>query len=1293
VLLLDSSFAPIFVWRCALTSFRYRAPKTDDEFEEFCLALYQAYLKMPGLKRYGRRGQRQHGIDIIDLESPPPHVAIQCKAEDLEAVYTEKSLRAEVDKALTAPFKLKRYIVLTTSKTSTELQIAISQINAEHMEIGQFIVEFKGWEEIERVLDQHPEVAQDKLTTITNTQLVAVNDNLAGIASAVAEVKSTVTNNRFDGEISEAKEEIERRDFALAKQKLSRLRRDKWDNLTDEQRFLVIANLGHIEAAKNLAKPASALLFQSIQYAKGTMKNREVEAQAYALRNEHEKAFELASALKIDHPESWKATMLLIHSAPLSEKLDDLIARAFNSDLVRQEVCITIAMRALSARLYETGRKYAQDAIDSSDTPWPISKITLAQCTSHDVLLGSGAKPIEGFSETDRKLLKEADDLFKEGIACALERDENYIAAQAMMERAGITERLGDEKGARLLVEDAYRLAPDEPNTQAGYALLQHRLGDTDRAISIMEQTPYTGPGGGGLKRQFAGFLLSRARNDDEQRAADLLKEICLLDEPLSQDFRYTTFAETLGVLAKLGRISEGQALIDAATSQMLSSVARSALTARLFWLMKDNVSANTCLETAVAAISGDSVDTEIELMAATYTAIGEYRHALGLWRRVAGVHNPLATHQAMVCAQRLGDHATVLDLSREVREAGAATEESTQAEVDLLLEDDFEGAIAILKSFLERHPDNAVIRLRISYVAIQHARPDLLQRPEDALPDAATVTPYFARAVTYFLKYTKRHEEALRYGYDVLHRYFDDVDAHRAYMLLFAPLGPPIEIATPDKAGPGCAVEYLEHGTDIFRWHVIEDVLKPDSKLNEFAPDHPISQALLGKVAGDVVPLAPGRISERPATIRQVLNKYVYRYQCCVNELQLRFPEATELQSMQLPRQPDGEFDLTDLRTKMEQQLLGKRQAIQGYSAQALPLHFVGEILGASSFEAVLHLANDPKSIVRCAPENQQQRVFAAMGLSAAAEIVLDLSAIATLFLCDAMDLLTKLNLPIIISQGCAEEIDRITGKTHDGSPRAGLRIGWQDEQMVGFEVTEQQHAERDQHFAKQLEKVRAIAVIEPCRELSAMAEETKKPLIAIFGRYGTQAILLAKKPGRVLWSDDFVQSSIAIKEYGVRVAWTELVVANLESKGLLSRKDAVAAVTTMLGHRYEVVTITPAIFVESARRASFDKSVSPFSHALVPFINLRITENIFAIIGGIASETIREVADNKERAIVIRSLLETIAARRDGIRVLGLISRVFQGAQLPWRNEWVPIINDVMTSAAIDFINKVNP
>jgi Tol biopolymer transport system component len=129
---------------------------------------------------------------------------VQSKAEDIEAVYPEKRLRAEVDKALTATFKLKRFIVLSTSKTSTELQIAISQINAAHMEIGQFIVEFKGWDEIERLLDDYPEVAQDKLAIVTNTQLTAIGDNLSSISSAVNEIKSTVASNEFDAEISAA---------------------------------------------------------------------------------------------------------------------------------------------------------------------------------------------------------------------------------------------------------------------------------------------------------------------------------------------------------------------------------------------------------------------------------------------------------------------------------------------------------------------------------------------------------------------------------------------------------------------------------------------------------------------------------------------------------------------------------------------------------------------------------------------------------------------------------------------------------------------------------------------------------------------------------------------------------------------------------------------------------------------------------------------------------------------------------------------------------------------------------
>jgi len=1250
------------------------------------------YHELPGLERYGRRGQRQYGIDLIDLQSPPPLLAIQCKAEGLDEVYPVSDLEKEVAKALTAPFELKLFQILTTSKISTKLQKAISKINEAHRKSGKFLVEFKGWEQIERLLDDFSEVAQDKLTIITNAQVAKLNEGVLEIAAQLSNIQNIIANNNFDAEISAAKDEILRREFAIAKSRLSQLQNSKWDKLTEEQRFLVVANLGHIEASQNLAKQGADLLFQSLPYAKGTLKNREVEAQAYALRQNYEKTFELAQALKSDHPESWKATMLSIHSAPPTEKFEDLLARATEQDLTHQEVLVTLALRALNSGRYQIAREYAEKAMAVSDTPWPITKMTLAQSISHGVIFGNGSRPVEGLTEADKSLLGEADDLFKEAVDGAKARNEGYIAAPALVERAGLAERHGNEIAARGFVEEAFHLAPDEPSTRSAYALLLQRLGDKDRAVAMVEKLVADGAGGSWYKKQLVSLLLDRKHAGDEQRAATLLCELCLTTDLLAPHFRYITFAEALGLLDKTGRISEGQALINAATPTMVGPVARLALTARLLWLMKDNASARSYLEQAKSKLDDNSIDTELEIIAVTFGAIGDYREALALWRRLSGVHNPLATYQSLGCARQLGEHGIVLDICQEMRDAGVEDEESVQIEADLLAQDDFEGAIAVLKSFLEKNPDNAVIRLRISHMAIQRNRTDLLQRPSDALPDIETIPPYFARAVTYFLKCTQRTDEALRYGYEVLHRYFNDVDAHRAYMLLFVPLGPPIEFTNPEVVVPGSAVEYLECGQDHPRWHVIEDVLTPELKLNEYPGNHPLSQALLDKRIGDTIALSPGRISERPATITQIVSKYVYRYQCCMNALQTDFPDALELQAMHLPKLPDGQLDATEFLTALERQFAAKRQAIQAYSLQPLPLHFVAEVLGESSFEAILHLANDPKSIVRCAPDGYQQRLEAAISLAAATEVVLDLSAIATLFLCDAIDLVFKLNLPVIISQGCADEIDRITGKTNDGSPRAGLRFGWYEDRVVGVEVSEEQQAERDANFAEKLDKIRSIAVVEPCRELSRMPEDLKRPLIAIFGRYGAQAVLLAKKPGRVLWSDDFVQSSVVIKDHGGKPIWTELVVAQLEAKRLLTRHETLALISDLLNYRYESVTITPAIFVDSARRACLDPSVSPFNHVLTPFAQIRINQNFFGIIAGIAMESVREIPDARERALLIRAFLSSLIVRRDRIRLLSLIWGVFQGISPRWREEWIPIIEEVLTDVAIVVTDVVN-
>jgi hypothetical protein len=42
-------------------------PANDDVFEELCLALLKEHWARPRLERFGKKGERQYGIDILDL--------------------------------------------------------------------------------------------------------------------------------------------------------------------------------------------------------------------------------------------------------------------------------------------------------------------------------------------------------------------------------------------------------------------------------------------------------------------------------------------------------------------------------------------------------------------------------------------------------------------------------------------------------------------------------------------------------------------------------------------------------------------------------------------------------------------------------------------------------------------------------------------------------------------------------------------------------------------------------------------------------------------------------------------------------------------------------------------------------------------------------------------------------------------------------------------------------------------------------------------------------------------------
>src|SRR5437763_16406541 len=112
--------------------YRYPQPANEDAFEEFCLVLLRDHWTLPTLDRYGHRGERQDGVDLVDTGGGSPFRGVQCKHHDSTKTLPPRELEAEVEKAKGFPEPLNEFFILTTAKKSTQAQRKVRDINKAH---------------------------------------------------------------------------------------------------------------------------------------------------------------------------------------------------------------------------------------------------------------------------------------------------------------------------------------------------------------------------------------------------------------------------------------------------------------------------------------------------------------------------------------------------------------------------------------------------------------------------------------------------------------------------------------------------------------------------------------------------------------------------------------------------------------------------------------------------------------------------------------------------------------------------------------------------------------------------------------------------------------------------------------------------------------------------------------------------------------------------------------------------------------------------------------------------------
>src|SRR5688500_12034656 len=127
---------------------RFFPPTQPEDFERLCLKLLRRHWSRPGLQSFGKRGEKQFGVDIIDSWSTQPHVAAQCKLKEPHKALSGKEIRVEVERAKGLPFRLDQYTILTTARVAARSQLDVLAINGAHLALGLFIVDVIYWDQI-----------------------------------------------------------------------------------------------------------------------------------------------------------------------------------------------------------------------------------------------------------------------------------------------------------------------------------------------------------------------------------------------------------------------------------------------------------------------------------------------------------------------------------------------------------------------------------------------------------------------------------------------------------------------------------------------------------------------------------------------------------------------------------------------------------------------------------------------------------------------------------------------------------------------------------------------------------------------------------------------------------------------------------------------------------------------------------------------------------------------------------------------------------------------------------------
>jgi tetratricopeptide (TPR) repeat protein len=1255
---------------------RYRQPGNEDAFEEFCLVLLREHWSLPTLDRYGHRGERQDGVDLFDTGGRPPIRGVQCKHHEPTKTLPPKELEVEVEKAKKFPEKLEELYVLTTAKKSTQAQLRVQHINKQHAVDGLFTVRLLTWDDIERLTDDCPS-GQEALGVQAPQALRRI---LGAALQPIQEAVRVQGSDLHGAELDEVKKHLDDGQLQMATLLLRRLRTRSWDQISARNRHRWCTLHADLELRQGNAGQAAQYLLE----AKGFQPEDDValanEIAAYEMLGNRVKAFGLAIAAVEAKPYSATIYAAALRTAPSIEEFKRLmeqrpehlkddpevwVSAATREDLPIPPAEAEAAARRATALAPEDGRGWSAlagvlmrsefERVDPEGTP-------------------DGTAPV-------RARLVEAQDCLTKLAELSARRGIPSLQATALIRRASATSYLGDKEQAYQDIMEAKRLAPGDVSVAIASAQMEEERGNHTAAIQNLREVVMRGEG-----KEGAFFLGVSLWN--RNAAGDRIEAVSILARVSAEG---SARGEPATELAIEGMLAQGRHADAKAHLESVASRLDGCLTATLFAKI-DNAAdrgddASSRATDAISKVSTQTSRGTLRKLGKVLVVLGRVADSIQIWERLLVKDEVNDDTRSLVeCLGRLGRDDKVLEICAAARRAKIFDGFLLQWELPLLDRYDPAAALTVLEDFLTREPKNKHALLHLVHLALRIGKPEIAQQRIAELPPVTDVDAEEGAAVVAALLKLGEAEQANTYAYDLLRRHFQDHHAHRAFrdamMTRIAedPDATP-EIASdsavaapePQVAAPGAAVCLVEEG-QAPQWFVLEDsIVEAVGVDNELAPDSPLRPRLLGKKVGDEVVLSEGAGIRRTATVRDIVPKTVFRIRDVWDRWQYRFPDRQEMWMVKV-KSDDDTFDFSSILELAREQQRRSREAEALYASQPIPVYLFGQALGKNEIHALGHIAASDGVTLRCCLGTADEYADATAALGAAAEIVLDITALTTLLMLDEISVLETLGKSAVVTHSTISAVRALVEDAR-GKLRSPGSLSANEDGPSLVRTTPEGRLATVQALERALKIVEERCQVVGAPGLAALDKEERAMFERGIGSSILESAIVGSTARRVLWTDDGVSAELVRQKFGTKRVWTQGVFRCLNDQGVLANDRYATVTARLLGWEYMFTSVNPQVMRAVGNQAEWRPDRSPLKQTLAYLSLNEVRPGDAAILSAaLVAACYLEAVLPETRHAVLQAAAEALAKRAEADSALAFFSnlllRVF-GLNVPARND----------------------